>query len=68
MNLPQLFTAQEVANSLNIARGTVYSMVSRGEIDSYKIGRTRRFSAEQIDEFKKRQGQIVWTHEYSRHI
>lgn len=54
MYLPQLMTAQEVATYLGLQRGTIYSLVSRGEIDSHKYGRSRRFTIEQVKDYVQR--------------
>ena len=54
MHLPKLMTAQDVANYLGLQRGTIYSLVSRGELDSHKYGRSRRFTIEQVNEYVHR--------------
>ena len=46
MNIPSLYTPKQVADYLHVSRGTIYSMISRQEIQSIKIGRNRRFTNE----------------------
>lgn len=59
MESPRLYTAIEVAEHLQLSRGTIYSLVSRGEIDSLKLGRARRFTAQHINEYVNRDRQVV---------
>jgi putative molybdopterin biosynthesis protein len=51
MSIPSLYTPAEVADYLHVSRGTIYSLLSRGEINSVKIGRNRRFTAENVREY-----------------
>ena len=51
MNIPTLYTPKQVADYLHVSRGTIHSMISRQEIQSIKIGRNRRFTNEQIQDF-----------------
>ena len=59
MNIPNLYTAQEVAEILHLSRGTIYCLVSRGEIDSVKFGRARRFTQQHINDYIHRDRQVV---------
>lgn len=59
MDLPSLYTPAQVADYLHISRGTIYSMISRGQIKSMKVGRKRRFTASQIKEYLQRNPQEV---------
>lgn len=59
MDMPNLYTAADVADYLGLSRGTIYSLVSRGEIDSVKMGRARRFTGQQIKEYVQRDRQAV---------
>ena len=59
MTIPTLYTPAEVADYLHVSRGTIYSLLSRGEIDSVKIGRNRRFTEEHVREYVQRRGTIV---------
>jgi putative molybdopterin biosynthesis protein len=44
-------TTQEVADILKIAKNTVYELVKRGELNSYKIGKNLRFSVEDVENY-----------------
>lgn len=59
MEMPSLYTPNQVADYLHVSRGTIYSMISRGEIDSIKVGRNRRFTVEQVKDYLRRRGQQV---------
>ena len=59
MKLPEplnktALTAQEVADILKIAKNTVYELIKRGEINSYKVGRKVRFTLADIEEYINR--------------
>jgi excisionase family DNA binding protein len=43
------FSPAEVAELLGVTRETIYNGIKTGAIPSYKIGRLRRISEEQID-------------------
>lgn len=44
-------TAQEVAEILKIAKNTVYELIKRNEINSYKVGRKVRFTYSDVKEY-----------------
>ncbi len=44
-------TTQEVADMLKIAKNTVYELVKRGELNSYKIGKKLRYSIEDVENY-----------------
>jgi excisionase family DNA binding protein len=44
------FSPAEVAGILGVTRETIYNGIKSGLIPSYKIGRLRRISEEQIEE------------------
>jgi len=48
----QPLTPQEVADSLRIAKNTVYELVKRGELTAYKVGNKFRFNARDVDAYK----------------
>jgi excisionase family DNA binding protein len=48
---PLLLTVDDVARLLNIGRTQVYALVRDGELESVKIGRSRRFLPEQVDAY-----------------
>lgn len=47
-------TTQEVADSLKIAKNTVYELIKRGEINSYKVGRKLRFTVDDLENYIRR--------------
>ena len=42
------------ADNLNICVATVYVLLDRGELDSYRVGRARRIRRESIEALKER--------------
>ena len=46
-----LFTPQQVAEMLNISRSHLYTVMAKKKIKSITIGRSRRFTPEQINSF-----------------
>jgi len=44
-------TTQEVADMLKIAKNTVYELVKRGELNSYKVGRKLRYSLKDVENY-----------------
>lgn len=44
-------TAQDVANILKISKNTVYELIKRGELSSYKVGRKVRFTLSDIENY-----------------
>ena len=52
--LVQLLTMEEVCEWLKIDIGTLYKWVSTGKIPSIKVGKFRRFEAEELRKWKKR--------------
>ena len=59
MDMPSLYTPNQVADYLHVSRGTVYSLISRREIDSIKVGRSRRFTSQHVKDYIARRGQQV---------
>jgi excisionase family DNA binding protein len=51
MSLPKLYTSDEVCEYLGIKRSTLRSMVSSGKIVCIRVGRTPRFTEEQIRDY-----------------
>ena len=49
-----LFTVDEAAQKLGIARSNAYLYVMRGDIESVKIGRSRRVPAQALQAFVER--------------
>lgn len=44
-------STQEVADILHVSKTTIYDLIRRGEIRSYKIGRKVRFTQEDVDAY-----------------
>ena len=51
-------TAQEVANMLKVAKNTVYELIKRGEINSYRVGRKVRFTLSDVEAYISRSKSI----------
>lgn len=49
-----LLTVEEAAQRLNVGRTTMYSLVSRGEVESVTIGRLRRIPSECLEIYVSR--------------
>jgi excisionase family DNA binding protein len=49
--LPRMVTTREVCEMLQVSRHTVSKLVRTGAVQSYKIGRLRRFSGQDIIEY-----------------
>ncbi len=47
----QSLSTQEVADFLHVSKSTIYDLIRRGEIRSYKIGRKVRFTQEDVDTY-----------------
>ena len=58
-NREKLYTPAEVARHMGVTRETVYSMISRGQLDAFRFGRSRRISEQQIKESMSRRYQVV---------
>ena len=44
-------STQEVADILHVSKSTIYDLIRKGEIHSYKIGRKVRFTQDDVDAF-----------------
>lgn len=53
-NVSKSLTPQEVAHELKIAKNTVYALIKRGELNSYRIGNKMRIESEEVESYKKR--------------
>lgn len=62
MEMPSLYTPKEVAGYLKISRGAVYNLVAKQEIESIKVGRHRRFTAQQVKNYmtEKRKVEVMY--------
>ena len=47
----QSLSTQDVAEMLHVSKSTVYDLIRRGEIHSYKIGRKVRFTQDDVDAY-----------------
>jgi excisionase family DNA binding protein len=47
----QAYTVEQVAKMLQIGRDKVYQLLRTGQLRSIKIGKLRRITEEQLDEF-----------------
>lgn len=54
MNDNPALTPQEVADILKIAKNTVYELIKRGELNSYRVGKKVRVDAKDVEEYKNR--------------
>ena len=46
------FTPSQVAEVLGVKVGTIYAMLSKGEIQAYHVGRRRVFTESQVNQYK----------------
>ena len=44
-------STEEVANILHVSKSTIYDLIKKGEIHSYKIGRKIRFTQDDVDAY-----------------
>lgn len=51
-------TTQDVADMLKIAKNTVYELIKRGEINSYRVGRKVRFTLSDVEAYISRSKSI----------
>lgn len=51
MSQNKSLSTQEVADILHVSKNTIYGLIRRGEINSYKIGRKVRFTQEDVDAY-----------------
>ena len=47
-------STQQVADILHVSKSTIYDLIRRGEINSYKIGRKVRFTQDDVDAYVAR--------------
>lgn len=51
MGADNALSAVDVAKLLSVSKNTVYEMVRRGELKSYRVGRKMRFTKEDVDSY-----------------
>ena len=49
-------SVSEVSGMFGVTNPTVYKMLARGELDSYKVGRAQRITAESIERLRNGNG------------
>lgn len=54
MSKPTSYTAEEVAEILQISRFTVYELIKRGELTAYRIGRKLRIDPADLEYYKSK--------------
>lgn len=54
MNQNKSLSTQEVADILHVSKSTIYDLIRKGEITSYKVGRKVRFTQEDVDAYISR--------------
>ena len=54
-------STQEVADMLNVSKSTIYDLIKKGEISSYKVGRKVRFTENDVQDYilRSKKGQSV---------
>jgi putative molybdopterin biosynthesis protein len=58
MNENPALTPQEVADILKIAKNTVYEIIKRGELNSYRVGKKVRVDLKDVEEYRNRNKSI----------
>lgn len=51
---PLLYTPERTAVRLDVSRTTVYALLAAGELESVRIGRSRRIPAESVESYVAR--------------
>ncbi|NTV90021.1 MAG: helix-turn-helix transcriptional regulator [Clostridiales bacterium] len=54
MSEKNALSTQEVADLLQVSKSTIYDLIRRGEIQSYKVGRKVRFTGEDVKKYIER--------------
>ena len=50
-NQNKSLSSQEVADILHVSRSTIYELIRRGDIRSYRVGRKVRFTQDDVDAY-----------------
>jgi len=48
------YRIDELAKDFDVSRRTIERLIQRGEIQSFKVGDTRRIEAEEVERLKKK--------------
>lgn len=51
MDQDKALSTQQVADILHVSKSTIYDLIRKGEITSYKVGRKVRFTQEDVDDY-----------------
>ena len=54
-----LLRPEAVAERLSISRATVYQLIASGDLESIKLGRSRRIPARALEEFVERRRKVA---------
>jgi len=54
MGKKSALSAQDVADMLGVSKNTIYNMIKKGELTSYKVGRKVRFTEDEVNAFINR--------------
>lgn len=54
MDKKNALSTQDVADMLHVSKSTIYDLIKKGEISSYKVGRKVRFTESDVQEYIKR--------------
>ncbi len=68
MDYKESLSAVEAAELLKITKNTVYELVKRGEIPSYKVGKKLRIDKCDVEEYINKQKGIVATKNNNEHV
>jgi len=49
------YRIDELAKDFDVSRRTIERLIQRGEIQSFKVGDTRRIEAEEVERMKKKE-------------
>ena len=50
----EFYTVKELAELLQVTPTTIYRLMNRGELAYHQVGRAKRFSREDVEEYLKR--------------
>ncbi|MCR8842689.1 helix-turn-helix transcriptional regulator [Paenibacillus sp. SC116] len=53
------YTTEEIANLLKVSKLTVYDLIKKGELPSYRVGKQMRVDAEDLESYKQRAKGVV---------
>ncbi|ASR45504.1 hypothetical protein B4V02_01665 [Paenibacillus kribbensis] len=65
MNSPVSYTTEEIAKLLKISKLTVYDLIKKGEIPSYRVGKQMRVDASDLEAYKQRSKSQLLKHDPS---